>query len=156
MSKLLCIEFNKIKNPKHLAETIYINFEYLSKYPNLLHNKEEIIKLLSSNTTLGYLLYDNKKLIAYLVGEYKSLNDNRHIFYISYIYVAQKYRSKKIGQQLMHKIINKCKSQNIHYIILTCDSHDDKVVNFYKKLNFQPDKTLNANNDKHIVLTLFV
>lgn len=154
MNKLTCVEIYKIKNPSLLTNTIYNNFIYLKKYPELLHNKEEITKSINSKNNLIYLVFDNKKLIGYLVGDFRTLSDNRYGYYISYFYVGQKYRNNKIGSKLLEKLINNCKKKT-KFIILTCDTFDIKAMNFYKKYGFIEDPILGSNT-RHNVYCLFL
>ena len=94
-------------------------------------------------------------MIAYLIGEFKTLNDGRYVYYISYLYVAKPYRSRKIGAQLMKLIISKCNNIGVKHIILTCDTHDRKVLTFYKNIGFIPDPVL-KNLSRHEVYTLYM
>jgi ribosomal protein S18 acetylase RimI-like enzyme len=155
MSKLTCIGINKIKNPNILTDTIYNNFIYLTKFPELSHNKEEITKSVNSDGSLIYLIYDDRKLIGYLVGDFRTFPDNRFGYYISYFYVGEKYRNRKIGSKLLQNLINRCKRDDIKFIILTCDTFDSKIVNFYKKYGFKEDPVLNTKR-RHTVYCLFL
>ena len=101
------------------------------------------------------MIYKNNSIIAYLVGEMKDLNDGRRCYYISYLYVGEKYRGKKIGTKLMNLIIEKCKVNRIKYLLLTCDTNDKPVFEFYEKLGFVPD-TILRNYGRHEVMTLFL
>lgn len=155
MKNIKCIEVTKINNPQVLANVIYNNFSYLKDFPELGHTPGEITKSLQSEDNLCYLVYDKNKLIGYLVGEYKLLNDKRYIYYISYLYVSEEYRGKQIGSKLMDIIINKCQNDGIEYIILTCDTWDEKIVNFYKKYGFVLDPVLGGEK-RHNVYCLFL
>ena len=134
------------------ASVIYNNFKYISQFPELNHNIEEIKKLLTNNKMMSLFIYNKKSIIGYLVGEYKILNDGRSTYYVEYMYIAPKYRNRKLGTQLMSILNNKCKLNGIKYITLTCDSLDKKVYNFYLKRGFKLDPSLNTNS-RHRVLT---
>lgn len=149
--KMIVKEIKRINsdiNP--LINIIYRNFKYLASSPELGHTHQEIKRLLQNNDMLSLFVYNQKgNLIAYLIGEFKTLNDGRYIYYISYLYVGKSYRSKKIGSQLMKLIISKCKNIGVKYIILTCDTNDKKVLNFYQHIGFIPDPILkNTSNYK--------
>ena len=87
-------------NKKLFINLIYQQFSYLTD-PKLNHNLGEISRLINNNRDfLGILVYHDNILIAYLVGEFKKLDDNqdgRLVYYITYMYVAPKYRNKKIN-----------------------------------------------------------
>jgi ribosomal protein S18 acetylase RimI-like enzyme len=154
MNNIIVTSVKKIKQPHILANVIYQNFIYLEKEPQLMHTKDEIIKLLSSNDLMCYLVYHNNKLIGYLVGEFKNVSD-RFVFYVSYVYVMDSYRGHKIGTHLMDILIDYCKNNGIKFIVLTCDTFDKKIIDFYtKKYKFVKDPVL-STGDRHEVFCLF-
>lgn len=139
---------------QHLTDVIYNNFQHLSKTPQLSHNKQTISKTLQSKNLFGLLVYNlHNKLVAYVIGEYKQLDDSRFVYYIHYIYIIKLYRGRKIGSKLMNIIITHCKNNKIKYIVLTCDTHDKKLTTFYKKLGFKQDLML-KNFKRHEVLSV--
>ena len=153
--KINCIKTTKIKNPDILANVIYNNFKYLYNYPELQHTVKDIIKVLQSDGNFCYLLYNDKDLIGYLVGDFRVLPDNRYGYYISYVFISEKYRNKKLGSKLMNMLMNECKSRGVNLIVLTCDSRDKQIISFYKKYGFKMDPNLGGNNNKiHNVYSL--
>jgi GNAT superfamily N-acetyltransferase len=156
-NKVIVKEIRRIKsNTEPFINIVYDNFKYLSDIDQLNHTKEEITRLLFSSDLVTFLVYnDDKKVIAYLLGEKKVLNDGRIVFYINYLYVGERMRYRKIGSQLMNLIEKKCHMWNIKNIILTCDTHDEKIYNFYKKLEFFPDQLL-RNHGQYEVLTKYL
>jgi GNAT superfamily N-acetyltransferase len=153
MIKLTIKEIRGIQDPNPLANLIYNNFKYLESDPKLNHNIFEIKRLLTCNEFIGLLVYDNTKIIAYLVGETKMLNDSRLCYYITYFFVAEKYRNKKIGSGILNLLKQKCKNWGIKYIILTCDTQDKKLIDYYIKKGFNVDTMLRTNS-RHEVYTL--
>lgn len=153
MSKIVCVETRNIKHPEIIVNAIYNNFIYLTEFPELQHTKNDIMKLLQLDDKLCYLLYLNNSIIGYLIGDYRTFPDNRYGFYVSYLYIAKKYRKHGLGKMLMNKIINKCRNQGTKFIILTCDTNDTNIVNFYNKLGFKIDRSLGSNK-RHNVFSL--
>lgn len=154
MSKLTVKDFNPaVHNVDMLVNIIHYNFLYLNHDPNLQHTKEEIKRLLTDKNCIGFLVFDGKKLVAYMFGELKFLNDGRNVYYISYVYVIQSYRNRKIGSYLMNLAIQKMKQRNIRYIVLTVDIQDKKAYDFYMKKGFMPDNIL-RNYGRHEVLSM--
>ncbi|MCJ7637962.1 MAG: GNAT family N-acetyltransferase [Nitrososphaeraceae archaeon] len=150
------IKTPRINNPELLANIAYHNFKYLTKYPELQHSIDDIMKTLQLEGNLSYLLYDNKKLIGYMIGDFRTLPDNRYGYYISYVFIMEKYRNSGLGSKLMDMIIQECQDRGVSWIVLTCDSRDKKIVRFYEKYRFAIDKSLNGvdQNKIHKVYSL--
>lgn len=153
--KIKCIVTSRIQNPMVLAQIVYKNFSYLTKYPELQHNINSIVEALNANENLCYLLYHDTHLIGYLIGDFRTLPDSRYAYYISYVYISEKYRNKKLGTRLMSRLINKCNEKGVKFIVLTCDVRDKKVVKFYQKYGFNKDPNLGGNKP-HIVFSLYL
>ena len=100
--KMKCVEVKKIKDTALMVNTIYNNFLYLVEYPDLMHTRDEINKVLNSNGCMNLLVFYNNKLIGYLIGNFRTLQDSRYVFYISYFYISQEYRNRGIGSKLMN------------------------------------------------------
>jgi RimJ/RimL family protein N-acetyltransferase len=141
-------------NSKHFVETIYNNFLHLTKKPNLNHNHTEINRLLSSKNMYGFLVYNENKLIGYLLGENLDVN-NRSTYYINYLFVATKYRKNGLASQLLSHVTQYSKSTNKNCVMLTCDTQNKQVHNFYLKRGFMPDPEL-RNYKRHDILSLFI
>ena len=154
---LKCVETKKIKNPEIMADIMFNNFSYLTEFPHLSHNKKELKKILKLEDNLCFLVYDNDKLVAYLVGDFKTLNDSRFVYYISYFYVLENYRGNGLGSQILKMVINRCKKLGMAFVLLTCDTYDPKVVNFYKKHGFVKDPILGTlASERHMVMCLYL
>lgn len=148
-------ELEPIDAPDHFATVVYNNFLNLRKVANLKHTPEEIKRLLRSRRLFGFLVYDNNVLVAYLMGEKMDLNDGRLVCYVSYLYVAKKYRKKGIGEQLVKLAIGKTKEYGISFLLLKCDTTNEQICQFYKKRGFVPDPIL-ASGDRYDALTYYV
>jgi len=154
-NKIIVKEIRKLSNLNPFVNIVYNNFISIANISNLKHNKIEIKNLLSKNNFIGLFAFLNDKLIAYIIGETKHLNDGRIVYYITYFFVAAKYRNKGIGTNLMDILINKCKIWEIKYITLTFNVKNKKILHFYKKKGFIFDPIL-KNNSQYDVLTLYV
>jgi ribosomal protein S18 acetylase RimI-like enzyme len=147
-------EISSLSNVDAFVNIIFLNFPELIQIEKLKHTKEQIKKLLTSNKMNGFLVYNKKGvLIAYIIGELINLNDRRTTFYISYLYVANKYRKKGIAKKLMSLIVSKCRKIGIRNITLTVDTDNKSIYDFYLKWGFMPDQILRTY-DKYDVLTL--
>ncbi len=143
-----CIVTNKINNPESFAKTIYNNFIYLTAYPELSHDINSIKDCIDSNNPLSIIIKFDKKIIGYLVGDFRELADKRYVFYVSYMYVSEQYRSKGIGTKLVQTLIQTCLNYKVNLILLTCDTNDKKIIKFYEKFGFKKDPIL-ASNKRH-------
>jgi len=159
MRRFVVKEIRRITPNHHntLVTTIYKNFADISNQDGAIHTPQEISKLLKSSDFIGLFVYTEEKTIAgYLIGELKRLDDGRYVYYISYIYVANKYRNNKIGTYLMDLLIKKCKTiWGINFIVLTCDTKDPKIVKFYQNFGFIPDPVIRTMR-RHDVMTLYL
>lgn len=150
-NKIIITKSTRIKgNKDDLVDVIYNNFKDLANNPILMHNKKDINDVLSSLYFFGLFIFIDGKLMGYLIGEEKLLDDQRYVYYISYIYIAEKIRYMKYGSMLMDLIEKHVKSKNIAHIVLTCDTSNKKLVNFYEKKGYIIDILLQTHS-KHNV-----
>ena len=143
------------KSVNKLVPIVYNNFIDLVDQPNVKHTRKDIYELLTSDDLFGYIILYNNNIIAYSFGLSSTMADGRHTHYLSYIYVAPKYRHLKIGTMTLKKLINHCQQSGIPFIVLTCDTQDKKLMNFYSKFGFIPDPLLKSDN-RHDVLCLYL
>jgi len=137
---------NNIKELKELSENkkklftdlIYDNFIKISPYEQLKHNKNEIYNLLSKSSHFFIVYMINIKILGYVLGEIINF-DKGKILFITYIFTSSYHRGKGIGQKLMNYIENYALSNNCIKIMLTCDTEDKKVYDWYLKMGFMPD-----------------
>jgi ribosomal protein S18 acetylase RimI-like enzyme len=155
--KLQVNELGKLKNPYPFAQTIYNNFKHLACIPQLQHSMEEIVRLLSDDSFFGFTVINScsNNIVGYLIGELKNLDDGRYVCYISYIYVAQKFRNLKVGSYLIDKVKKLCSDSGIQFLLLTCDSNDERVYTFYKTKGFVQDPII-PGVASHTVLVYYL
>jgi GNAT superfamily N-acetyltransferase len=137
------------------SNIIYNNFIELKNINYLIHNKKDIINLLLNKNFNGFLLFDNSKIIGYLIGKFTILSDGRYVYFLDYIYIAKNFRNKKLGELLINKLISYCLENGVNIITLICDYSDEKVIKFYNKFGFIKDTFLN-NHKKHNILSLYI
>ena len=102
-------------------------------------NKTEIQKTLDSDGVVLFLILHENKIIAYLLGEVMNLQDSRHVLFISYIYVVNNMRNKKLGCKLMSLAISYGIKQRCDGIMLIYNTSDRKLERFYDKYGFMLD-----------------
>lgn len=137
------------------ARTIYNNFLSLADYPVLKHTMDEIRRLLMSDDLILYLAIRDKKIIGYLVGEFMTLNDGRNVLYISYLYVASKFRKHNVGSNLLKMAMNKSIKSKLNGILLISDTEDKQAANFYAKHYFSYDNILRRYERYDVLSRMF-
>ena len=141
MYKIYKIRNNNLSNYqiKILAHTIYNNFPELIYEPSLKHNMDEITRLLKSKNMVGYIVFNDNKVISYLFGEYMKLQDSRIVYYINYIFTSVCSRKRGLASRLLNMITKNSASMNASHIVLTCNTEDDYIQDYYLKKGFMPD-----------------
>lgn len=153
---LQCVEISVINNPKLLASVIYKNFEHLAQYPELGHNPPAIEKLLLNAEGINFLIYHENRIIAYMIGDKRYLDDHRYVYYISYLYVVEKHRNKKLGSHLIERAIKKCRDIGISFILLSCYRRNERGNRFYLKHGFNLDPILGRTNPSQNIFCLYL
>ena len=147
--------FNRITNVSRLAKIIFFNFIELQNEEDIVFNINDITSTLSSNNLLGwFLLDDNGKIIGYIIGELKELTDGRYVYYISYFYLIQQYRSKGLGYKLMLMCIEYIKSINVQHIMLISNIHSN-AFKLYQSMGGSFDPLIKINNPNFVVLLYY-
>jgi ribosomal protein S18 acetylase RimI-like enzyme len=137
---------------RNFIETIFNNFIELLEYPELKHNRDEIYRILTSNNVHVLLYMIDGKIASYLIGETINLNDGRRVLYISYLYTALRFRGKRLASLLMEQAEEIVQNEQLDTTVLTCDTENSMVYNFYLQKGFMPDMIL-RNYSRHEVLS---
>jgi ribosomal protein S18 acetylase RimI-like enzyme len=135
-----------ILKSKKLVQMIYYNFIDLKSYPELQHNKKEIQRLVTDKNAKIVLYIIDSKIAGYLIGEIKDILDGRRVFYISYIFTANNFRHQGIASKMLEYVELYTKHFKYDGILLTCNTEDDYIYNFYLMKGFMPDMTLRRYN----------
>lgn len=139
------------RNTNKLEKMIYLNFIELTNEPELLHTSQNINKMLTNDKTQFYVFVLNRRIISYMLGEITHLNDGRNVFYVGYIYTAEKYRNIGLSSKLLKQVEFYCKNHNLDGIMLTCDTNNSQVYEFYKKRGFMLDIILRRHTQHDVV-----
>jgi len=130
------------ENSGKLINTIYDNFIDLSNYPDLKHTKNELSRLiLSKNSKICFIMV-NKKIAAYLIGEIIDLVDGRRVFYVNYLYTGNMFRKQGFASKLMKYVEAVVNEYQLNGVLLTCDTENQNVHNFYLSRGYMPDLML--------------
>lgn len=141
MLKYVQVSHNDLMNRKtsKLATVIYDNFIHLSFLPELKHTLNDINKLLDSPTSFLYLCLKNEQIVGYLLGEETTLPDGRQVAYITYVYTVKQFRKHGIASKLVNIIETKVLNESKDGVLLTCDTEDNSIYDFYLKRGYMPD-----------------
>jgi RimJ/RimL family protein N-acetyltransferase len=150
---LITIDLLKISNTYLLVDTIYDNFKNLGDIKKLNHNKKEIERILKSNNSFVLFIMKDKKIISYLIAEKKLLSDGREVLYIYYLFTSLKFRNMGLASTMLDTAKQFSNKNNCTGIMLTCDTDNIKVHDFYLKKGFMPDMLMRTYN-KYDVLYL--
>lgn len=147
------INKNKLSssNLEFFTDVIYNNFIYITEYKQLDHNKKAIYETLKNDTAQVYFIMVNKKIASYIVGKILKLNDGRRVLYISYLYTSDKFRGRGYASILLNIADKICNKNMLDGILLTCDSENTDVYNFYLNKGFMPDLILRTYQ-KHEIM----
>jgi GNAT superfamily N-acetyltransferase len=130
----------------NLNSMLYINFLEIGAHPLLNHNRKEINRLIHSPDAQIYFYLINSQIASYLVGEIMKLNDGRMIFYITYLYTSKKFRKHGLATKLMQFAEKIALEKNLDGMMLTCDTENSYVYNYYLLKGFMPDIQLRTYN----------
>ena len=127
---------------RKFTEAIYANFIELKDYPELKHNRKELMRLLCSKKNKVIFIGVDKKIAAYLIADVIDLVDGRRVLYINYLFTAKQFRKKGFASRLMEYVETLAKEFKYDGVMLTCDTENEKVHNFYLTRGFFPDLVL--------------
>lgn len=116
----------------------------LYKVPDFVLGKDEFKE--SVNHKFIIVAELENKIIA-IIRFYKKLNKHnkdshfrRTVFYVHGLYVEEKYRNQKIATQLINKLKEIAKKEEITAIELQVEIENTDAINFYKKNNFKESR----------------
>lgn len=144
MSKIYVVRYIETlkSNITQTVDKVYGDFPQLVEYPELNHNKENILRLLTEKHMLGLMMYQDTKLMAYIIGETTVLPDGRHVYFITYLYVDVEHRNIGLGKYMLNSMIKYIMRIGIYVLVLMSDETDMKAQNFYEKFGFEVDSYL--------------
>jgi len=135
-------DISKQKDLSFFVDVIFNSFIQLSRNKSLLHTKIQIEKNLRSENSVIILIMKEKKIIGFLTGNITVLDDRRQVFFISYIYVVENSRNKKIGSTLLQEAEKIAKQSNCLGMMLIFDTYDKILMYFYETHGYMLDINL--------------
>ena len=148
-------KFETIDKPDRLAKIIFTNFIDLQYQGGIEFSIDSIKSSLTSGDLLGWFLIDNNnKVVGYMVGEKKHLQDGRLVYYIAYFYIVENIRNTGLGKQMMINCMNYIKNINIPFIVLTTEVKST-AFKLYKNLGFIYDPVIKIENINFTALVYY-
>ena len=95
-------------------------------------SKEEIEIVFHRNPELFLVGKIDDEIISVVIGGF----DGRR-GYIHHLAVSPKYQRKGYGTQLINELNERFKKMGVHKVHLFIENENDKVINFYKKLDWE-------------------
>ncbi len=98
--------------------------EFDSLFKKGLHSSQFIIKnIILGTKIIGFIWYEVNNMTVYIYD----------------IFIYKNYRNKGYGTETLSRLQNEFKKQHIKYVELNVFSHNQKAIDFYKKLNFNTE-----------------
>jgi GNAT superfamily N-acetyltransferase len=129
---------------RKFAEVVYRNFEELEPTRKLNHNRTELKRILTSDTSLTLVATFNGSIISYLIGDLVEYN-NRMLFHINYLFTAPSYRDKGVATFLLNQLQDYADVYNCKALSLTYDTYNHGLTKFYAANGFTTDPELRSN-----------
>lgn len=95
----------------------------------LFNEYKENYKVINNDFIHNYCYVIDNKIIGFII--YSTIYENTEIIDI---FVSKDYRNKKIGYELLNKVLEENKNNNI---TLEVNVNNSIAINLYKKLNFE-------------------
>lgn len=148
-------KFTVLTNIDKLSKIIFFNFIELQNQPDIQFSVKDISDSLASENVLGWFLLDNdNKIVGYLIGNIKDINDGRVVYYIGYFYIIQKYRNYGLGKKMLLTALDYVTTINIKFVMLM-SKKDSKAYEMYRKYGFMIDPLIKLNNRNYNVLLYY-
>lgn len=126
------------KKKQIFTELIYSNFFYLTQFPKLKHTMEEIKDIFDDNDSFFIIYLDHKKILGYILGKKMTLN-KRNVLFVTYIFTSPNHRKNGIGHLMMNYLEKYGNNIKYNGIMLTCDTDNNIVYDWYLKMGYMPD-----------------
>jgi len=121
----------------YMDETVnpFVNFENMSKEAFQPIFEEMIAKD-------GFQVYelDGEVISALVVNRFQ--HRLKHLAYIGAFGIKLSYQGRGIGTKIMQELIRDLHSDGVRRIELRVEADNDRAINFYRKLGFQVEGTL--------------
>lgn len=136
-------DIDKQKDLSFFVDTIYNNFIELKYEEKLMHTKQKIEENIKNNNSIIVIqMNENKKIVGFITANIMMLDDRRKVFFITYVYVAETERNKKLGSVLLNKAEQVGRDNKCIGCMLIFDTHQDNLVRFYEDRGYMLDINL--------------
>ncbi|WP_050635562.1 GNAT family N-acetyltransferase [Candidatus Stoquefichus sp. SB1] len=116
-----------------LQEPWYEEWTYHQAY-------ERLSELMSSKAAIGYVIYDQEKLIGMILGRRMTYLDKRQ-FWVDELCISQHYQGQHLGSRLLDYAKQECQKIQIYQMVLNT-IRGGLSESFYHKNGFHEEKSL--------------
>ena len=134
---------SKNRDLRKLIDVIYNNFKHLSRVEGAGHTKNELAKLLTSDTAIVIFAMSGDSIAGYIIAN-ETVSNFRKLMHIYYLYTSPYYRGFGIATYMLNLIQEYSKERNIKALSLTYDTYNKPLTNFYLDNNFNYDIELRS------------
>lgn len=134
---------NSDKSLVEQCDKLFIHFlESESKYDDNYLERKDIKSFLDDLDDKNNILYsaiEDGKVVGFLFGYIKKLKaEINPVAHLCFLYVDPKYRNKKIATNMINAFLQEIKLMDIKNIDVKVYFNNEKALNLYKKLGFDP------------------
>lgn len=115
--------------------------ENMQSFLEAAYNTQKLSAELNDGSTAFYLLLDDDEPAGYIkinFGDTQTDIKDKDGIEIERIYVLQKFQGRQFGKILFEKAVEMAKQSHALFIWLGVWEHNQKAIQFYQKLGFQP------------------
>lgn len=125
-----------------MASLIFNDYRtFYNQQPNIRGCYDFLSERMINNESLVYLgLIENNPVAFMQIYQSFSSVGLKKIYILNDLYVAEKYRNKKIGRAMLVKALEVAKTQNITKIILQTAKNNQPAQNLYQSFGFSQEQ----------------
>lgn len=133
----------KNKDMRKFVEVIYRNFEHLKNFSEVKHTREEIMRVLTSKTSMLLVATYQGSIVSYLLADLVGYN-KRLFMHIYYLFTSPSYRSNGVATFLINSIQQYADVFDASALSLTYDTYNLKLRKYYRSNGFRMDSELRS------------
>ncbi len=129
---------------EQIAEIFFLHCNYFKKSPW----KKEYLNSYFNGTKKGALWVvaeEDGRCIGFIIG--KPRRDEKKVFNIDSLLVSPEYQNKKVGSELMKRLLKAIKRSNNFQKVTVHFRKSNKIEGFYKKFGFLNPKKVESYPD---------
>lgn len=135
LTRELCLKYKS-----RLSEFYYSNMQLCSfmngfSFEDAVAKIEEMIDHLTNGTAMVYGTFDQKDLVGFVWAYEHPFREETRI-YVSEIHVAERYRGRGIGKQLLTAVESMARSRGYKALYIHAEGDKDDVIRLYQQQGY--------------------